>query len=134
MWPNSQIPSNLVTFTEEILNRKLHFCALSSRTVSEQSFQKIQRIFRTHLLIFIIILSFYHFIIIIILCWFIVIFCKTLEWWYDLYNFLNDLNLLNWKLCHCMKSVQIRSFFWSVISCIQFGYRKMRTRKNSVLG
>ena len=28
---------------------------------------------------------------------------------------------------HCMKSVQIRSFFWSVFSCI-------RTRKNSVFG
>ena len=38
-----------------------------------------------------------------------------------------------------MKSVQIRSFFWSVLSCIrtEYGdllrkYRKIRTRKNSV--
>ena len=30
-------------------------------------------------------------------------------------------------LTHCMKSVQIRSFFWSVFSCI-------RTKKNSVFG
>ena len=28
---------------------------------------------------------------------------------------------------HCLKSVQIRSFFWSVLSCI-------RTRKDSVFG
>ena len=25
MWPNSQFPADLVTFTEEILNGKLHF-------------------------------------------------------------------------------------------------------------
>ena len=25
MWPNSQFPADLVTFTEEILNEKLHF-------------------------------------------------------------------------------------------------------------
>ena len=25
MWPNSQFPSDLVTFIEESLNRKLHF-------------------------------------------------------------------------------------------------------------
>ena len=25
MWPNPQIPADLVTFTEEILNEKLHF-------------------------------------------------------------------------------------------------------------
>ena len=25
MWPNPQFPADLVTFTEEILNRKLHF-------------------------------------------------------------------------------------------------------------
>ena len=35
---------------------------------------------------------------------------------------------------HCMKSVQIRSFFWSVFFCIQSKYRKMRTRKCSVFG
>ena len=45
---------------------------------------------------------------------------------------------------HCVKSVQIRSYFWSVFSCIlteygellriQFEYRKIRTRKNSVFG
>ena len=28
MWANPQIPVNLVTFTEEILNGKLHFCAV----------------------------------------------------------------------------------------------------------
>ena len=34
---------------------------------------------------------------------------------------------LFWKNMHCMKSVQIRSFFLAVFSCI-------RTRKNSVFG
>ena len=43
---------------------------------------------------------------------------------------------------HCMESVQMRSFSWSVFSCIrteygvnlriQSEYKKMRTRKNSV--
>ena len=33
---------------------------------------------------------------------------------------------------HCVKSVQIRSFFWSVFSCIRTEYRKIRTRNNSV--
>ena len=37
-------------------------------------------------------------------------------------------------LQHCMKSVQIRSFSWSVFSCIQSKYMKIRTKKNSVLG
>ena len=33
-----------------------------------------------------------------------------------------------------MKSVQIRSFFWSIFFCIQSEYRKIRTRKNFVFG
>ena len=33
---------------------------------------------------------------------------------------------------HCVKSVQIRSFFWSVFSCIRTEYRKIQTRKNPV--
>ena len=48
---------------------------------------------------------------------------------------------------HCVKSVQIRSFFWSLFSCIrtEYGellvnlrieseYKKMRTRNNSAFG
>ena len=35
---------------------------------------------------------------------------------------------------HCVKSVQIQNFFWSVFSCIQSKYRKIQTRKNSVFG
>ena len=35
---------------------------------------------------------------------------------------------------HCVKSVQIRSFFWSVFSCIRTEYRKIRIRKNSLFG
>ena len=32
---------------------------------------------------------------------------------------------------HSVKSVQIRTFFWSIFSCIQSEFRKIRTRKNS---
>ena len=35
---------------------------------------------------------------------------------------------------HCVKSVQIRSFFWFIFSCIRTEYSKMRTRKYSVFG
>ena len=31
MWPNPQFPEDLVTFTEEILNKKLYFGAVSFR-------------------------------------------------------------------------------------------------------
>ena len=34
----------------------------------------------------------------------------------------------------CVKSVQVWSFFWSIFSCIQSGYRKIRTRENPVFG
>ena len=40
----------------------------------------------------------------------------------------------NTTFSHCVKSVQLRSFFWSVISCIRTEYRKLQTRKNSVFG
>ena len=33
-----------------------------------------------------------------------------------------------------LKSGQIQSYFWSVFSCIQTEYRKIRTRNNSVFG
>ena len=33
---------------------------------------------------------------------------------------------------HCVKSVQIQSYFLSVFSCIRTEYRKIRTRNNSV--
>ena len=35
---------------------------------------------------------------------------------------------------HCVKSVQIRSYFWSLFSCIRTECRKIRTRNNSVFG
>ena len=38
-----------------------------------------------------------------------------------------------WEL-NCVKSVQIRSYFWFVFSCISTEYRKVRTRNNSVFG
>ena len=38
------------------------------------------------------------------------------------------------KAYHCVKSIQVQSLFWSVLSCIQTEYRKTKTRKNSVFG
>ena len=35
---------------------------------------------------------------------------------------------------HCVKSVQIMSFIWSVFSRIRTEYGEIRTRKNSVFG
>ena len=35
---------------------------------------------------------------------------------------------------YCVKSVKIRSYFWSVFSCIRIEYKKIRTRNNSVFG
>ena len=35
---------------------------------------------------------------------------------------------------HCVETVQIRSYLWSVFSCIQSEYRKIRTRNKSVFG
>ena len=37
-------------------------------------------------------------------------------------------------LFHCVESVQIRSFFWSVFSRIRSEYGEIQTRKNSVFG
>ena len=39
-----------------------------------------------------------------------------------------------WRYLHCVKSVQIRSYFRSVFSCIRAEYRKIRTRNKSVFG
>ena len=36
------------------------------------------------------------------------------------------------KTAHCVKRIQLRSFFWSVFSRIRTEYGKIRTRKNSV--
>ena len=35
---------------------------------------------------------------------------------------------------HYVKSIQIRSYFWSTFSCIRTKYRKIRTRNNFVFG
>ena len=45
---------------------------------------------------------------------------------YTFYNFSNICGAI-FRLLHGVKSVQIRSYFWS-------GYRKIRTRNNSVFG
>ena len=34
MWPNTKFPADLVIFTEEILNGKLHFCAVKSAGIT----------------------------------------------------------------------------------------------------
>ena len=48
---------------------------------------------------------------------------------YDLSDLL--LFFFSW---HCVKSVQIWSYLWSVFSCIQYKYRKIWTRNKSVFG
>ena len=52
--------------------------------------------------------------------------------------FLSDRRLteneIEQNITHCLKSVQIRSYFWSVFSCIRTEYRKIRNRNNSVFG
>ena len=35
---------------------------------------------------------------------------------------------------HCVKTVQIQGYLWSIFSCIWTEYRKIRTRINSVFG
>ena len=62
----------------------------------------------------------------------------------DFQNLKDKRSLPNFASNHCVKSVQIRSFFWSLFSCIrteyedllriQSKYRKIRTRKNSARG
>ena len=44
---------------------------------------------------------------------------------------IDSANLLN---PHCLKSVQIRRFFWSIFLDVWTEYRKIRPRKNSVFG
>ena len=41
---------------------------------------------------------------------------------------------LNRTFPHCVESVRIRSFFWSVSSCIQSEFRKIQARKKSGYG
>ena len=64
------------------------------------------------------------------------------------FNITHHTNLSNLKDSHCEKSVQIRSYFWSVFSCILTEYgeirrdispysvreREYRSRNNSVFG
>ena len=50
------------------------------------------------------------------------------------YNTMYIILLAKYMTLYCVKSVQIWSYFWSVFSCIQSEYRKIRTRNNSVFG
>ena len=49
--------------------------------------------------------------------------CKSHIHTYSFFTFLS-----------CLKSVQIRSYFWSIFSCIQSKYRKIWTRNNYIFG
>ena len=52
------------------------------------------------------------------------------------FHFLTEIKyacFISWRI-QCVRSVQIRSFFWSVLSCIQSKYRKIRTRINFAFG
>ena len=57
---------------------------------------------------------------------------------YRTYNICSNYTNLHQEIVclqsHCMKSVQICSYFWSVFSCIQSEYRKLRTRNKSLVG
>ena len=55
---------------------------------------------------------------------------------FSIKNFFRKCKKVRRKLqnCHCMKSVQIRSFFWSVFYRIHPEYGKIWTTKNSVFG
>ena len=52
--------------------------------------------------------------------------------YFDIVNFILFLQTAEKK--HCVKSVQIWSYFWSVFSCIRIEYRKIRARTDSVFG
>ena len=61
---------------------------------------------------------------------------KTLKYVWSFFNIMYQwvnlfLSVLPF-ISHCVKSVQIRSFFWSVFFCIRTEYRKIRIRNNSV--
>ena len=57
---------------------------------------------------------------------------RVIIYWYNTFNVCFE-HTFGFSL-HCMKSVQIRCFFWPVFSCIQSGYRKIQIRKSSVFG
>ena len=40
MWPNPEFPADLVTFTEEILNGKVHFLCNAERRIETQDCSK----------------------------------------------------------------------------------------------
>ena len=106
MRPNPQKNADLVAFTQEILNGKLHFfcsvtstnCFLNMLGIKQGKFQK-----------------FFEQI-------------KNLKLW--------KIQQINWDInqlsLHCVRSVQIRNFLWSVFSCFWSKYRKIRTRKKSI--
>ena len=57
--------------------------------------------------------------------------------WVKIVQIRSYIWLVTWKIMrnlHCVKCVQVWSYFWSVFPCIQSGYRKIRTRNNSVFG
>ena len=63
MWPNPQETADLVTFTEEILNEKLHFlCSESNNSDSDLLFSRNGNKKRTCFIIFLIFANFSFFV------------------------------------------------------------------------
>ena len=105
MWPNPQFPGDSVTFTEEILNGKLRFLCSAKKMWLLSGTTKPRMHPRLH---------------------------KPLLNTLSIYgNFFRETTFwMNFVSCfkyHCVKSVQIRSFFWSVFSCIRTEYGDLRS-------
>ena len=60
---------------------------------------------------------------------------KCYLWYLQRWHFsVKKLEFKKFGICHCVKSVQIWSYFWSVFFCIRTECRKIRTKNNSVFG
>ena len=59
---------------------------------------------------------------------------KKFEKWKPVYLYHYEQIMPWWRKHYCVKTVQIRRFFWSVFFYIQSKYRKIRAWKNSVIG
>ena len=69
----------------------------------------------------------------IILILYILHICLYIYIVYDVFACSFQISIPSFPFEHSMKSVQIRNFFWSVFSCIQSEYRKIRTEKTPYL-
>ena len=52
MWPNPQLPVDLVTFTEENLNGKLHFlCSVKKNTHQDRGYDEVKSSVLTYVIV-----------------------------------------------------------------------------------